>query len=262
MIPLKPSNPPPAIPTVQEFTGKVALVTGGSDGIGKGIVAALVSVGVHTFFCGRREDVGQATQKELGEKAHFIACNVREPKQISALVEQAGHLKGHIDYLVNNVAMDPNIPVANVTLEKFMEVFETNLRSYYLTTQDALPYLEKGQGKAMVNLGTTNYMKGIPGMTAYNATKSGIVGFTRSLARELGPAGIRVNMISPGWTVTEKQLRQGMDDGAGRYLIDTQCVKELMYPEHIASATLFLLSKAATGVSGQNLIVDGGQVVQ
>jgi len=263
MIKQHPDNPPPTLPTTQEFAGKVAVVTGGSDGIGKGIVAALVEVGAETFFCGRRVELGEATQKQLGPKAHFVKTDLRDPDQIKALIDTAGSQTGSIDYLVNNAGTDPAIAFPDTTIDDFNKVIETDLRAYYLVAQAALPYLEKGQGKAIVNIGTTNYEKGIPGMTAYSCAKAGIMGFTRALARELGiTSKIRVNLVSPGWIITERQVAErGLSEHALQSLIHSQCMQQPMYPEHLAPVVVFMLSKAASGVAGQNLIVDGGQVL-
>jgi D-xylose 1-dehydrogenase len=265
MTPLKPSpsNPPPVAPSPGEFAGKVALVTGGSDGIGKGIVAALVEMGSLVYFCGRNVERGQAVAAKFDGKARFIACDLRDLAAIEAMMATIQQQAGRLDYLVNNAGMDPAIPFPDTTVEQFDTIIETNLRSYFYVSQSALPLLEAGAGKAVVNIGTTNYVKGNMGMTAYNAAKAGILGFTRSLARELGVRGIRVNLASPGWIVTEKQINdRGMRRETVEYLKNSQCVRETMYPEHVASVVVFLLSKAATGMSGQNLIVDGGQCLQ
>ncbi len=262
-IPAHPDPAPPVAPTREEFAGKIALVTGGSDGIGKGIVAALVHMGATVYFCGRRVDQGEAAARELGKQARFVPCDLRDLEAIEALATKIRDEAGRLDYLVNNAGMDPCIAFADTTLEKFTAIIETDLRAYYFVTQKVLPLLEEGQGKAIVNIGTTNYERGNGGMTAYNAAKAGILGFTRSLARELGLRGMRANVASPGWIVTEKQIRQrGMSKENIEHLKHTQCVRETIYPEHVASVVVFLLSKASTGISGQNIIVDGGGVLQ
>lgn len=262
-IAVSPSNPPPVAPTPQEFAGKIALVTGGSDGIGKGLAAALLQMGAEVYFCGRRVDRGQAAEKQFGRRAHFIPCDLRDLGAIEAMIAAIRDKAGRLDYLVNNAGMDPAIAFPETTVEQFSDILETNLRAYYFVTQRALPLLDAGEGKAIVNIGTTNYEKGIVGMTAYNSAKAGVLGFTRSLARELGMRGIRVNLVSPGWIVTDKQVNhRGMRQESIEYLKNSQCVRETIYPEHVASVMVFLLSKAATGLSGQNIIVDGGQCLQ
>jgi len=253
----------PPIPTAEEFVGKVALVTGGTEGLGKNVALALTRMGCDVFVCGRREAMGAAFEQEAGPKGHYIRCDLQEPDQVDAMVQQAGKFKGHIDYLVNNAAIDPNIPFDQMTLEQFEQIYQIDLRPFFLVTKAALPYMQKGAGKAIVNMGTTNYMKGIPGMSGYNAAKSGIVGFTRSLARDLaGSSDIRVNIVSPGWTLTERQTRDHIGGPQKQYLLESQAIKRLMYPGHITPAVLFFLSKAAAGITGQNLVADGGQFMQ
>lgn len=250
----------PPLPSPDEFRGKVAVVTGGTDGLGEHLSRTLVSLGADCFFCGRREELGRSLAGNWGERAHFLRCDLRSEEDARAFVGQAGEFRGRIDYLVNNAAVDPCRPFREITLEEFDRVVAIDLRAYFIVSQAALPYLERGEGKAVVNICTTNYLVGIVGATAYNAAKSGIVGFSRSLARELGPLGIRVNVVSPGWIMTPRQLAEKIDGAGRRDLVDSQCVKELMTEQHVTPATLFLLSKAARGIAGQNLVVDGGKV--
>jgi NAD(P)-dependent dehydrogenase (short-subunit alcohol dehydrogenase family) len=157
--------------------------------------------------------------------------------------------------------MDPRIELAAATVAQFDQLIAVNLRSYFIATQAALPLLKAGTGKAIVNICTTNYMLGLAPFTIYNASKSGIVGFTRSLARELGSFGIRANVLSPGWIMTEKQLREHVTEADKVALLEAQCLKFLLTEEHVTPATMFLLSSAARGITGQNLVVDGGKVM-
>ncbi|MBI5834713.1 MAG: SDR family oxidoreductase [Armatimonadetes bacterium] len=250
--------PPPLLPDPSEFAGRVALVTGGSAGLGEHLTRSLVSLGCHVVFCGRRDELGLPLAAELGELAHWVRCDLAEPEQIRALVSVAAELTGAVDYLVNNAAQDPRIGFEAMTVEQFDQLVATNLRSYFVTTQAALPYLRRGEGRAVVNIGSTNYLFGNAGMTGYGAAKAGIYGFTRSLARELGPEGIRVNLLSPGWIMTERQLAEHVSPADQESLIEHQCVKALMTPAHVTPVTLWLLSAAAQAMSGQQVVVDGG----
>lgn len=258
----EPSVPP--LPAASEFAGKVAVITGGTDGIGKHFAVTLAHMGCDVFVCGRRRELGECFQQDAGPRGHFVQADLRQPDQLKAFVETAGHFRGHLDYLVNNAAVDPTIPIAEMTLDQLATVLDIDLRACVLTCMYALPFLQKGSGKAIVTLGTTNYMKGNIAMTAYNAAKSGLVGFTRSLARELGyTSDIRANMVSPGWTMTPRQITDHrITADTVQNLLSTQSVKEPIYPAHITPAILFLLSNASRGISGQNLVVDGGNVMQ
>jgi NAD(P)-dependent dehydrogenase (short-subunit alcohol dehydrogenase family) len=137
-----------------------------------------------------------------------------------------------------------------------------NLRPYLLVTRAFLDMLLAGKGKSVINIGTTNYMLGLEPFTVYNATKSGILGFTRSLARELGHVGIRVNMPSPGWIMTEKQLRKYVTEDDKKALLRDQSLGFLVEPQHVSPPLMFLLSFASCAISGQNLMVDRGRYMQ
>lgn len=249
----------PPLPSPAEFAGKVAVVTGGSDGLGEDLCRTLVGLGAEVFFCGRRAELGREREAEWGERAHFVRTDLADAEQAAAFVRQAGDFRGHIDYLVNNAAIDPMIAVEDTPVERFDEIVAINLRAYFVVAKAAIPYLERGEGKAVVNTCTTSYMIGFAGAASYNAAKSGIIGFSRSLARELGPKGIRVNVVSPGWIMTRRQLADKVSDADKQALLGDQCLKTLMTPAHVTPLTLFLLSRAAAGICGQNLVVDGGK---
>ena len=244
-----------------EFRGRVAVVTGGSDGLGKDLVRDLASLGCRVFFCGRDQRKGAAVVRALGKSTTFIQADLADPHQAQSFIAKVTQETRAIDYLVNNAAIDPRIEFREATIEQFDRLIAINLRSCFVVSQAALPALEAGKGKAVLNICTTNYMLGLTPFTLYNAAKSGIIGFTRSLARELGSGGIRVNALSPGWIMTTKQLREHVTGKDKKELLEAQCLKRLMTPSDVTPVMLFLLSSAARGISGQNLVVDGGKVV-
>lgn len=242
----------------EEFADRVALVTGGTDGLGEHLVRTLASLRCHVWFCGRRALRGAVVEAELGGYGHYRQCDLAEPDATRAFVEQAGEAHGRLDYLVNNAAIDTRIAFETATVAEFDQLVAVNLRSAFVTSQAALPWLRAGQGRAIVNIGTTNHLFGNPEMTIYGAAKSGLYGFTRSLARELGPDAIRVNLLSPGWIMTRRQLAEHVSEADRAHLLESQCVQELMTPAHVTPVTLFLLSHAARAMSGQQVVVDGG----
>jgi len=252
----------PPLPSAAEFAGRVAVVTGGSDGLGRDLVAALVALGAEVFFCGTQRAKGRGVATALGPRAHFIPADLRDPAAARAFVQQAAAFNGRIDYLVNNAAIDPRIKFEQATVADFDQLIAVNLRPLFVVTQAALPALRCGRGRAIVNLATTNFLLGLAPFTLYNASKSGIVGFTRSLARELGPRGIRVNAVSPGWIMTAKQRREHASPRDRAELIKAQALKFLLTEEHVTPLTLFLLSRSAAGITGQNVVVDGGKFMQ
>lgn len=244
------------------FSGRTALVTGGTDGLGEHLVQTLAGMGARVFFCGRRREAGEALAAALGPQAVFIQCDLADLDQLRKFAAQVAAATDRLDYLVNNAAIDPRITFEQATPDDFERLIAINLRPFYFLSQVLLPLLRRGDGRAIVNIGTTNYMLGLSPFTLYNASKSGILGFTRSLARELGREGIRVNMLSPGWIMTDKQLREHVSAADQRELLNDQSLKFLLKPEHVTPATLFLLSPAAGAITGQNLVVDGGKVMQ
>jgi NAD(P)-dependent dehydrogenase (short-subunit alcohol dehydrogenase family) len=240
----------------------VALVTGGTEGLGRDLVRALAGLGAEVFFCAETAPRGRALARELGRGAHFIRSDLAQPAQARAFVRTAVTAAGRIDFLVNNAAIDPRIEFERASLADFDRLVAVNLRPSFLVTQAALPALRRGRGRAIVNLATTNFLLGLAPFALYNAAKAGIVGLTRSLAREIGPAGIRVNAVSPGWIMTEKQLRQHASPRDRAELIRDQALKFLLTEAHVTPLTLFLLSSAAAGITGQNFVVDGGKHMQ
>ena len=252
----------PALPSADEFKGRVAVVTGGTAGLGRHLCATLIDLGAVVFFCGRCDGSGMACQIEWGPRARFVRCDLSDAEQTRTFVQAAGEHSGAIDFLVNNAAIDPPMRFEESDDEQFDMVVSINLRSFFVAARAALGYLRVGTGKAIVNIGTTNSMLGLAGYTVYNSAKSGIVGFTRSLARDLGSDGIRVNMVSPGWIMTERQLAQKVTEEDKRELLRAQALKFLLDESYVTPATLFLLSRAAAGITGQNIIVDAGKVMQ
>ncbi|MGO8791132.1 MAG: SDR family NAD(P)-dependent oxidoreductase [Terriglobia bacterium] len=245
-----------------EFSKRVAVVTGGSEGIGYDFCRALCEVGCEVYFCSRNAVKGESAAKALGTRAHYYRADVSVPDQIKAFAVHVGERAGRVDYLVNNAANDDRIKFEDLTVEECDRMWFLNLRSFLLMSRACLEILRKGEGKSIVNIGTSNYMYGLEPFTIYNATKSGILGFTRSLARELGKEGIRVNMISPGWIMTEKQLRKYVTERDKQDLLRDQCIKHLIEAKEVSPVMLFLLSSAACAVTGQNLVVDGGRYLQ
>ena len=245
-----------------EFADRVAVVTGGSEGIGLDFCRILCEVGCEVYFCSRNDEKGRLAAKALGRRVHYYQTDLTAPDQIKAFAAHVRESAGHVDYLVNNAANDDRIKFSDLTVEDCDRMWALNLRSFLLMSRACLELMRQGEGKSVVNISTTNYMFGLAPFTIYNATKSGILGFTRSLARELGEEGIRVNMISPGWIMTEKQLRQYVSEEDKKALLREQCVKHLIEAKHVSPVMLFLLSSAACAMSGQNLVVDGGRYFQ
>ena len=239
-----------------ELKDRNVLVTGGANGIGAATVRAFNAQGARVFFCDVDARAGKALAKELKDGALFSKLDLRREREIRRWIEQIGTRYQRIHVLVNNAAADPRIGLEDTTAEQWDELFARNLRAYFLTTRQCAPLMR--EGGVIINFSSITTHTGPAKMSAYVATKSGILGFTRSLARELGPRGIRVNAISPGWVMTERQLRQYVTPAVKRLIKGSQCIRVLIQPEEIASVVLFLASDASRAITGQEILVDRG----
>ncbi|POX42883.1 short-chain dehydrogenase [Streptomyces sp. Ru73] len=242
--------------------GKKLLVTGGTRGIGRGIVLAAAHAGADVLTCYRQEseyvESLRRELKETGGNHHVIRADVGETAEVDRLVKEAGDRYGRLDGVVNNAGTITHIPFAELPAEEWSRVIDTNLTAAYRVIQQALPLL--GPGGSIVNIGSRGAAAGIPLRAHYTAAKSAMIGLTRSLSRELGGKGIRVNVVAPG--VIETEAFAGMPAERAEGLRATYAQKtalaRLGTVEELAAPVLFLLSDLAAYVTGETLNVDGG----
>lgn len=229
------------------------VITGGANGIGAAMVRAFHAQGARVHFCDLNESAGQQLAKELREGATFSRVDLTRESEI---VRWFKKIPGSIRVLINNAARDPRIEFDKMTAQEWDSLFATNIRAYFLTAREAQRHMTKGA--SVINFSSITFHEAPAAMTAYVATKAGAIGFTRSLARELGPRGIRVNTISPGWIMTERQLKQFVTPATKRLIRKSQCVSDLLQPEEIAQVALFLASNASRAITGQEILADRG----
>jgi D-xylose 1-dehydrogenase len=239
-----------------EWSDQAVLVTGGADGIGESIVRSFHQQGARVFFCDVRKVAGRRLARELGSNARFQACDLRDEQQINTWIGTVSSETGTIRALVNNAAIDPRIDFDRMTSQQWDDLFAVNLRACFLTSQAAVRAMKPGA--AIVNVGSITFHSGPARMSAYVATKGGVLAFTRSLARELGPRHIRVNAVSPGWIMTSRQLRQYITPAVRRLIQRSQSIPDLIQPEEIARVVLFLAGEASTAITGQEILADRG----
>jgi len=242
--------------TAPELKGKAVIVTGGANGIGAAMVRLFHQQGAIVHFCDLDRRAGRSLERELGDGVSFAEVDLTSEARIRAWMRALSRRRLRLRALVNNAALDPRIPLPRMTAAQWDDLFALNLRAYFLMVREALPLLSKGA--SILNFSSITIHLGPPNMTAYVATKGGILGFTRSLARELGPRRIRVNALSPGWVMTERQLRQYVTPSIKRRIRQSQCIPELIEPEDVAAVALFLASDASRAMTGQELLVDRG----
>jgi 3-oxoacyl-[acyl-carrier protein] reductase len=237
---------------------KNALVTGGTRGIGRGITLALARAGVNVVAC-YRQDIEAAESlarelKETGSDNHLVKADVSKPEEIERLVEQCHTHLGSLDILVNNAGAISHIPYAQLPLDEWQRVLDTNLTGVYLVTQKALPLL--AEQASIINIGSVVATKGLPLAAHYTASKAGLIGLTRSLCKELGPRGIRVNLICPGLIETEEYIK--LSSERYQHYLSLTSLKRLGHPEELATVVLFLASDLSRYVTGATINVDGG----
>ncbi len=255
---------PTTVPHPQDLldlTGRVAVVTGASQGVGAGIAKRFAKAGARVVVHYRRDRqaaklvVGAITR--AGGTAVAIHADLDSEGEVAQFFAEADDRLGPLDILINNAGQNfPLHPLAEISLDEWRAMFRDNLESTFLCTKAAAAVMRERGGGAIVNIGSISATNPASDHSHYNSAKAAVLAFTRSCAQELGPAGIRVNSVSPGLihkTGIEKAWPEGVERWHSRAPLE-----RLGEPEDIADACLFLASPAARWISGQNLAVDGG----
>ena len=241
---------------------RVVFISGGSSGIGAELVRAFAAQGSRVAFCGTRPQGGQALIDEITAAGHaapwYGACDVRDVAAYQALLHRIGDELGPVRVLVNNAGRDDRHKMEEVTSEFWDDRLALNLKHYFFAIQAVAAGMERAGGGSVVNMGSVSWMRGRPNLAGYTTAKAGILGLTRTLARELGARNIRVNALVPGAIVTERQTTLHRDPAADQEFLDAQCLKIRLDPGHVARATLFLAADDSDGMTGQHVLVDAG----
>lgn len=238
------------------LAGRNVLVTGGASGIGAEMVKAFASQDSIVSFIDIDEQAGATTAASTG--AEFIACDVTDIAALRSAVARVEDERGPVAVLVNNAARDDRHAMVDIEAETWRRTLSLNLDHQFFASQAVSKRMtESGRG-AIIMFGSVSWMRGIPGMVGYTAAKAAINGMTKTLARELGPAGIRVNCIVPGAIVTERQQRLWATPESNQKFIDSQALKFRLDASHVARLALFLGSDESAGCTGANFIVDAG----
>ncbi|MEM1115632.1 MAG: 3-oxoacyl-ACP reductase FabG [Bacteroidota bacterium] len=239
--------------------GKVAVVTGGAQGIGRATCERFVADGASVVIADVAEDAGHALAEALGEQAVFHRCDVTDADSVAATMQAAVDRLGGLDVLVNNAGITRDATLKKMTPDAFDAVVSVNLKGVYLGTQAAVPHLEARGGGAILSASSVVAHTGNFGQTNYVATKAGVIGMTKTWARELGRKGIRVNAVAPGFIATE--MVKTVPEKVLGPLRDKTPLQRLGEPEDIAAAYAFLASDDARFITGAVLNVDGGLVL-
>jgi NAD(P)-dependent dehydrogenase (short-subunit alcohol dehydrogenase family) len=239
-----------------ELKDQAVVITGGANGIGAATVRTFHERGARIFFCDKDGARGVALAKELGAKVSFGEIDLTNEQAILDWTAGIKRETKTIRALVNNAAWDPRIPFLETTTKQWDDLFALNLRAYFLMARECAPAMT--WGSSIVNIASITFYNSPAKMVAYVATKGGVMGFTRCLARELGERGIRVNTVSPGWVFTERQIRDYITDANKRLIQERQCIAEFIQPGEIANVILFLASDLSAAVTGQEILADRG----
>ena len=245
----------------KRMEGKRVLVTGAGTGIGQGVAEAFLQEGAHVavHYSHSAQGAGahEARARKQGAKAEAFRADFTDADAVKSLAQRACSFLGGMDVLINNAGISLNIPFEEVRVEQFDTIYGVNIRAMFFLTQACLgPMLESGGG-AVVNTSSLHAFSGMRTYTAYAGTKGAIVSFTRTLAIELAPRGVRVNCVAPGAIVVDNHYKADpkYDPEAKGQMIPAGFEGT---PKDIAEATLFLASDAARYIVGQTLVVDGG----
>lgn len=258
-----------ASPSVQlahypSLTGKVVFITGGGTGIGAALVAAFAGQQAQVAFVDIQDAPSLALCEQLAARGLprpcYRHCDLRDIAALQAVIAEVGATFGDIAVLVNNAANDSRHAIEAVTPAYWDNAMAINQRPAFFAAQAVVAGMRRLGGGAIINFGSVGWKLATGGYPAYATAKASTHGLTRALARDLGPERIRVNTVVPGWVMTERQLREWVDEAARAEIARGQCLKDALLPEHLAHMALFLASDDAQMCSAQEFTVDGGWV--
>jgi NAD(P)-dependent dehydrogenase (short-subunit alcohol dehydrogenase family) len=243
------------------LSGKIALVTGATRGIGKGIAECMAEAGAHVIVSGRDTAVAEAVAKELwdaGGLASPLVADLADEAQVGALIPRVLEQHGGLDILVNNAGIDDERPALGYPLDVWRRIVQVNLEVPFRLSQAAAPhFLEKGAG-VIINISSVFGLVGYATECAYASAKHGLTGLTKVLALEWSSKGIRVNAIAPGLIQTDLSKSMWQADDAARAIKQFVPQGRIGQPRDIGGAAVFLASDAASFIQGETLAVDGG----
>jgi len=243
--------------------GRVAIVTGGASGIGESIVTHLAEQGAKVGFIDFDKDATarlDAALKARGQACHGVVADLRDIEALKAAIVGIRKALGPVSILVNNAARDDRHSIESVTPEYWDERMNTNLRHQFFAAQAVKDDMIAQRWGSIVNMSSISFKLAQGGMPVYLTAKSASIGLTRALARDLGPHGIRVNTIVPGWILTQRQIDLWLTPQSEAELMKGQCIPEKLYPPDIARMVLWLAAEDSRLVTCQEFAVNGGWI--
>jgi NAD(P)-dependent dehydrogenase (short-subunit alcohol dehydrogenase family) len=242
----------------------VVLITGGASGIGAAMVEQFALQGSRVAFLDLADESAakliEAVSQRSSHQPLYLHCELTDIEALRSAVGQVEAQLGAVRVLVNNAASDNRHKFAEVTPEYWDERMAVNLRHQFFAIQAVTPAMTRAGGGSIINMSSISWMIPSTGLPAYITAKAGIVGLTRTLSKELGAANIRVNCVSPGAIMTERQRRLWMTPDYLAEIMQRQSLKRELIPEDVARLVLFLASDESSTITGQNFVIDGGWV--
>lgn len=246
------------------LNGKHVFITGGGTGIGASLVQSFAEQGAHVAFVDIAVSASEAlcaTLAAAGLPAPvFRHCDITDIAALQRTMAELADTYGDFDVLVNNAANDQRHNFEDVTVDYWNERIAINQRPMFFTCQSVLPGMKRKGGGAIINISSMSWHVKGSGYPAYATTKAAVIGLTRGLARELGAHAIRVNTVTPGWVMTQRQLDLWVDDEANKDIDKNQCLPGRLMPNHIAAMVMFLAADDGAMCTAQEFIVDAGWV--
>ena len=252
---------PSSFANYPSLKGMPVVISGGASGIGETIVREFAAQGSKVGFVDIAKERGEALEAELtaaGQTAKFAACDITDTAAYQATIAGFEAAHGPALALVNNAANDTRIGWNEVTSDSWDKAVNVNLKHAFFAAQAVIPGMIKAGKGSIVNFGSISWMILTGNLTAYTASKAAAHGMSRSLARDLGPHGIRVNTLVPGWIMTERQLTHWVGDAENALIDAQQALKGRLYPADIARMAMFLAADDSQMISAQDFVVDGG----
>jgi NAD(P)-dependent dehydrogenase (short-subunit alcohol dehydrogenase family) len=245
-----------------DLKGKPVLITGGGSGIGAALTEGFVRQGAKVAFIDIAEGPSAALcdrlEREAGSRPLHVRADLRDVEALRAAVAKAEAAHGPALVLINNAALDDRHDMAEVTPDYWDANQAVNLRPHFFTAQAVAEGMKAAGTGSIINFTSTSFMINLGNMPSYTTAKAGIIGLTKGLAGTLGPHGIRVNAIAPGWVMTERQQKLWVTEEGLAAHVARQCIREVMVPDDIVGPCLFLASVASRMLTAQTMIVDGG----
>jgi D-xylose 1-dehydrogenase len=244
--------------------GRVVLVTGGASGIGEKFVEQFAEQGARVAFLDIQAEAALALVKKVRASGrpepYFLRCDLTDTEALRACVQNIVSKFETVDVLINNAGNDARHSVDDVTPEYWDRAMAVNLKHQFFMSQAVIPAMKKAGRGSIINMSSISWRIPSTGLPVYVTAKAAIVGLTRTLARELGPANIRVNCVLPGAIVTERQERLWFTDAYKAEILKSQSLKKMILPEEVARLVLFLAADDSSAITSQSYVIDAGWI--